>query len=729
MPILADRQQHSPLDLLSLGTAPSDTRKFVSQFVATIPPFVGARAVNVWLTNKTNGRYELIAQYSAQSPTSDPPHWLEQKVVRDLPADQPSSANFQVPWETRGMRRLVAQLHVAGLVIGAIEIDFDEETGPSAEDSSKITKELVSKACRAVEHVLKSQILLELNEGLSRVAQADTIKDLEESLLHSAFRITGTEIGAILLLDKETGSLDVARHEPILQTRPDIYIDESISGQCLRKLEPRRFGDVSSNKLFKEYWSGMRSQLAVPLYIPKSSARVPNKHEPGTHLEEQPKRIGVLDLESPLLDAFSDFEEQCLLRLAITASVMFDRLQLRDLLKGLHDAESELAKHLAGGDDWLDVIKAVGDHIHTALAYSHINISLVSPDGKRIKSEYVWWSRSEQDTARFKELSDHDLDSSKDIQAEVVRTRQIEVPTSNDLRFHPQIHYAFNLDALIRVYIPLMMGDFVVGTLEAGYRRRFRQYIFERDIQILKTLGDYVAAAIWKKRRGQLDILRHEIAAPRKAVMDNALFLQRHWASLSDEKINWKLDDIFLDGEVIDSLLDKIEYYVTGHLKPSKVEYCNVGSTVIKKIILQQGRLLRSMGLDLSAINYAQTNLRILAFVDKVKASAVFNNLFVNAIKYRKSDESLRIDLTVESLQDRYIVRISDCGIGVDSGYEDRIFEEGVRTPSAVQRAQGSGLGLWLARQYMRDMAGDVTLARTGNPTIFEVTIPKGTHA
>jgi GAF domain-containing protein/anti-sigma regulatory factor (Ser/Thr protein kinase) len=725
MPILADRQQHSPLDLLSLGTAPSDTRKFLSQFVEMIPPFVEARAVNIWLANKTNGRYELIGPNSAQPWTPESPHWLDQAMVRALPADQPVSATYHVPWESSGTRRLAAQLRVSGLVIGAIEIDFDDGTGPCAEESSRITKELISHVCRAVEHVLESQILLELNNGLSRVAQADTKEDLEESLLDSAFRITGTEIGAILLLDKETGSLDVARHQPVLQTRPDLSIDGSITGQSLRKLRPRRLGDVSSNEKFKEYWPGIRSEMAIPLYVPKSSARVPNKGEPGTHLEEQPKRIGVLNLESPLIDAFSDFEEQCLLRLAITASAMLDRLQLRDLLRDLHAAESELAQHLAGGQDWLDVIKAVGDHIHTALAYSHINISLVSPDGKRIKSEYVWWSRSEQDTAKFKELSDHDLAISKDIQAEIVRTKQIEVPTSNDPRFHPDIHYVFNLDALIRVYIPLMMGDVVVGTLEAGYRRRFRQHIFERDIQILKTLGDYVAAAIWKKRRGQLDILRHEIAAPRKAVMDNALFLQRNWESLSTEKIGWKLDDIFLDGEVIDSLLDKIEYYVTGHLKPAKVEYCNVGSTVIKKIILQQARLLRSMDLDLSRIDYAQADLRIWAFVDKVKISAVFNNLFVNAIKYRKSDESLRIELAVETLPESYKVRISDYGIGIDPGYEERIFEEGVRTPSATQRAQGSGLGLWLARQYMRDMGGDVTLARSGNPTIFEIRIPK----
>jgi hypothetical protein len=81
-------------------------------------------------------------------------------------------------------------------------------------------------------------------------------------------------------------------------------------------------------------------------------------------------------------------------RLALTASVAIDRLESREALQKLQDAEAELAKHLADTHDWRDVVTTVGLHIQTTLAYSHINISIVAPDRKRIKSEYVWWSRS-----------------------------------------------------------------------------------------------------------------------------------------------------------------------------------------------------------------------------------------------------------------------------------------------------------------------------------------------
>jgi signal transduction histidine kinase len=128
----------------------------------------------------------------------------------------------------------------------------------------------------------------------------------------------------------------------------------------------------------------------------------------------------------------------------------------------------------------------------------------------------------------------------------------------------------------------------------------------------------------------------------------------------------------------------------------------------------------------LGIISYSREDLtKVRTVVDKVKASEVFNNLFGNAIKYRKSIETLRIRVTAEVLHDAYLIRISDDGIGIDPGCDEKIFDESFRGDSAVRQAQGSGLGLWLARQYLREMDGDVTLEKPRNPTVFCVRLPK----
>jgi len=704
------------LELLSLGTLSSDPRDFLIRFAELMRPMIGADAVLIWLGNKTAGRFELIAPLLRGA---EPSPSLSAAAVSHLLPNAVSVPCYELSGVADSTVRLAAPLRAFGQTAGAIEVQFSAHTAARAE-RSRLVAELAHHASRIFEAKRESQMIRCLNEALSKVAEAETVEALEESLLAGAFSITGCHIGSVLRLNKHTGSLELEACNPRTDSKTELSMDEGITGHCLRTLRPIRLDDVSKHKYFTEYWPNIQSELAVPLYVPGCTARVAKAEGYGTHLVAAPKRIGVVDVESPLPGAFSELEEQCLGRLALTAAVAMDRLESREALQKLQDAEAELAKHLADTHDWRDVVTTVGLHIRTTLAYSHINISIISPDRKRIKSEYVWWTRSEQEKSEFRSLSDHDVAGSPDIQAHVVRGKQIEVPKPEDNRFHPKIHHRFGLESLVRVYIPMMMGDEVVGTLEAGYRRRFRQFIFERDIQILKALGDYAAAAIWKKRRAQLDVLRHEIAAPRRAIMDNAMFLQRHWPMLSQAKIIWKLGDIFLDAEVMDSLLDKIEYYATGHVKESNPEFCNVGATVIQKTIFQQNNFLNSLGFDLGRIIYSRDDLtKVRTVVDQVKASEVFNNLFANAIKYRKLDDSLQIRVTVEVQNDCFLIRISDDGVGIEPDCEERIFEEGFRGANAVGHAQGSGLGLWLARRYLREMGGEIMLERGADPTVF----------
>ena len=692
----------SLLTLLSAGNAVADAVQFACTFAHFARRVTACGAVLIWLLDKTTNRY----LFSAASPEGARPMTGD----LSLTVGEVSSALGQ------SNRGLVVGLRTFDQVTGLVEFRLVENAG-SRTDSEGLIPILAAYASRALEGIKRFQTVRRLNEALSTLGEAQSREAVEFALLQGAFSIAECRIGSVLRLNDETGALEIARYEPPVEEGKVLSVEKGVVGMCLRQspLKPIRLGNVSTHKHFIPFWMGMRSELAIPLFVPKANVRE------GLELKTAEKRMGVLNLESPALEAFSDLEEECLSQLARAASFAIDRVQFDEVLQGLHVAESELAKDLAGGKDWREVVQAVGDQVRTRLGYSHVNISTVSLDGKRIKSEFVWWERSADDTEEFKRLSDHDLSSSTDIQASVVKNKQVEVPLDT-ARFHPNIHLRFGLDALVRVYIPMMMGDVVVGTLEAGYRRTFRKYIFERDVQILKSLADYAGAAIWKKRRGQLDILRHEMASPRRAIIDNALFLQRHWKTLSDEKINWKLDDIRFDGDLIDSLLDKVEYYIIGKPKESRLEFCDIGREVVMKTIFQQVRYLRELGVDLSRIEYSSLEVtRVRAVVDRLKACEVFNNLFGNAIKYRRSSESLRIRLDVVVQPAYFVIKLSDWGIGIEEGCESQIFDEGFRAPNAVQVAQGSGLGLWLARQYMRDMDGDLSLDSPRNPTRFEL--------
>jgi two-component system sensor histidine kinase VicK len=116
---------------------------------------------------------------------------------------------------------------------------------------------------------------------------------------------------------------------------------------------------------------------------------------------------------------------------------------------------------------------------------------------------------------------------------------------------------------------------------------------------------------------------------------------------------------------------------------------------------------------------------RVKVAVDKRRISQVVFNLFVNAIKYAKSPDTFEIVISGEERPDAYVIKFQDRGIGIPDNLRDRIFEEGVRAPFLEGKIAGSGLGLTIARQIMREHGGDLVLKPQNSPTEFQMIIPK----
>jgi nitrogen-specific signal transduction histidine kinase len=104
----------------------------------------------------------------------------------------------------------------------------------------------------------------------------------------------------------------------------------------------------------------------------------------------------------------------------------------------------------------------------------------------------------------------------------------------------------------------------------------------------------------------------------------------------------------------------------------------------------------------------------------------VFYNLFWNAVKYHKLRQAT-FELRVHAVtgdDGGWTILVHDWGIGVPAGWEDRIFERGVRAPNVKTKTAGLGLGLYIARMLARSWGGALTLKKSANPTTFEVSFP-----
>jgi signal transduction histidine kinase len=110
-------------------------------------------------------------------------------------------------------------------------------------------------------------------------------------------------------------------------------------------------------------------------------------------------------------------------------------------------------------------------------------------------------------------------------------------------------------------------------------------------------------------------------------------------------------------------------------------------------------------------------------YSDPWRLSEIFRNLVSNAIKYRKLDSGapeIAIKIHVDHL--RADISFADNGIGIDEKNLARIFEMFYR---ATEQSDGSGIGLYIVKNAIDKLGGQITVASKSNEgTRFHIILP-----
>ena len=114
---------------------------------------------------------------------------------------------------------------------------------------------------------------------------------------------------------------------------------------------------------------------------------------------------------------------------------------------------------------------------------------------------------------------------------------------------------------------------------------------------------------------------------------------------------------------------------------------------------------------------------------DSRQLRSLLSNLVDNAIKYSIPGEGTARPMVVVATAirgDRVVIEVTDQGIGIAEGHQDRIFERFYRIDRGRSRETGgTGLGLSIARHIARNHRGDITVASAeGKGSTFTVTLP-----
>jgi signal transduction histidine kinase len=117
-------------------------------------------------------------------------------------------------------------------------------------------------------------------------------------------------------------------------------------------------------------------------------------------------------------------------------------------------------------------------------------------------------------------------------------------------------------------------------------------------------------------------------------------------------------------------------------------------------------------------------NKSILVRADRVRLRVLVDNLLNNAVRY--TPEGGNVEINVSKKGKEAVFRIKDSGIGIKNKDQAFVFEKFYRAKEAKRvDAQGTGLGLYIARALVEGMRGRIWFHSTsGQGTTFYFTLP-----
>jgi len=114
---------------------------------------------------------------------------------------------------------------------------------------------------------------------------------------------------------------------------------------------------------------------------------------------------------------------------------------------------------------------------------------------------------------------------------------------------------------------------------------------------------------------------------------------------------------------------------------------------------------------------------KILVDVDKFQQ--VMTNLIENAAKYSNDGTTVVVKTDFSSMPDYVSIKVIDEGIGIKEEDYDKIFAKFMRLNNPLtQKAQGSGLGLYITKTLVKKMNGEIRLNSNENGSTFEIFLP-----
>ncbi|MEK7616343.1 MAG: ATP-binding protein [Patescibacteria group bacterium] len=220
-----------------------------------------------------------------------------------------------------------------------------------------------------------------------------------------------------------------------------------------------------------------------------------------------------------------------------------------------------------------------------------------------------------------------------------------------------------------------------------------------------------------------LSFASHQVKSPMSVVKDYAELIEDGSYGAVPDKVKETAEKIKTVAnrllELVSNLLDLRK------LEEGKIEYQYERidlNALIKNIVDELTNVAQQKHLELSA---ELPPGPLMITIDKEKIRQVIQNLIDNAIKYT---EQGTIRVTLHATRDTIRIGVADTGMGIPQDLIPKLFEQFERGSDTAKKIQGTGLGLYIAKQFIEVHKGNIWAESPGpgKGSTFMIELPYG---
>ena len=256
-----------------------------------------------------------------------------------------------------------------------------------------------------------------------------------------------------------------------------------------------------------------------------------------------------------------------------------------------------------------------------------------------------------------------------------------------------------------------LLGHRVGSVIDLSRARERERALMHKLRESDRTKSDFVS------------ILAHELKGPMTTVVGFGQMLHEHWETMEDEKRGQFIGIVRRETQrlshMVSDLLD-VSRMETGNLRyelePMSMSDLIESVVTVHTSISASHELIFEMGHDLPKV-----------VGDKERLRQVLINLLTNATRYSPEGTSIRMrSETVEHQGKREVlVAVTDEGIGIGPGDEDRIFSKFAMLAKPAWTKKRTGLGLFITKAIVDAHGGRIWVdSKIGEGSTFSFTIP-----